>query len=203
LRCNAYLHSKNMRLDKISPAQKKIILEVVVALAAFLLFLLFAYLPSRKTVKTMTSELEDAERQIQQIEAMLGSARSMDEGIQLLNKRFQQLDSKFSSGEEDSVRLLSEMARKLNVELISIKPQPKAVFLDENNQAITIRGKPCQRMLISLDMRCSYKDLVRYLRYLRDSYPMLVGIERLRIAKDQSGALKLNASFDTELYLFN
>ncbi|MEI6631759.1 MAG: hypothetical protein WCL25_03995 [bacterium] len=192
-----------MRLDKISPAQKKIILEVAVALAAFLLFLLLAYLPSRKTVKTMTSELENAERQIQQIEAMLGSARSMDEGIQLLNKRFQQLDSKFSLGEEDSVRLLSEMARKLNVDLISIKPQRKTSFVDENNQAITVAGKSCQRILISLEMRCSYKDLVKYIRYLRESYPVLAGIERLRITKDQSGPLKLNVSFDAEIYLFN
>ena len=191
-----------MRIEKISQAQKKIILDLAVALAALLIFLLLAYLPSRKAVRMMASQLEDAEKQINEIEAILGSSKSMDEGMQLLRQRFQKIDARFSLKQEDSLRLLSEGARRFNVEIISVKPQAKTAFLDEKNNELSIEGKACMRLPVSLEMRSSYKDLVRYLRYLRDSYPALTAIERLRAAKDQSGLSRLNVSLDIELYLF-
>jgi hypothetical protein len=190
-----------MRIGKISPAQKNIIIAGAVALAAFLLFMFLVFLPNRKSVMALRLELISTERQIHEIQAMPGEVKNMEKGMQLLQERFRQLEGKCSLGEEDSVQMLSDTARKMNIELVSIKPQAKAPFLDENNQEVTLEGAVCRKVSILMELKCSYKDLVRYVTFLRESYPGLVSIEKIRINKNASGPSRLNVELVITLYL--
>lgn len=192
-----------MQIRNLSPSQKKIIIISLVVVLAFLFFLLFIYLPTKNTVLKIKSELFDKERQIQEIETMLGDAKSLDEGIRLLKERHQRINKKFPQKEEEGIKILSDFARKLNIQILSIEPKPKQEFLDENNNKVTIEGMTCQSLLVSIEMSCLYKDLVRYIQVLKESLPAFFTIETLKINKDKSGTLRLNVKFDINLYILS
>lgn len=191
-----------MRIIKFSPSQKKITIIGLAILLAFLVFWLFIYLPSKNTVKRIKSELISADNEIGEIEAAISEAKTADEGIRLLKQRYQELNNKFPPGEEDSLRMLSDFAKKLNIEITSIKPGgSKRPFLDEDNKNVEIEGKTCQIVSVSIEMSCLYKDLVEYLQTLKESLPAFMSIEKLKISKDKLLTKKLNITLDLNLYL--
>lgn len=193
-----------MQIRNLSPSQKKIVIISLIVIAVFLIFWLFIYLPTKFTVQRYKSELISVESQIKEIEAVIGEAKTRDEGIRLLKARYQELNNKFPQGEEDSLRMLSDFAKKLNIELISIRPQPKREFLDGNNQKVEIEGMTCLIIFVSIEMKCFYKDLVKYIQTLKESSGLtFVTFEKLRISKDKSGTPKLNITLDLNLYLLS
>jgi hypothetical protein len=192
-----------MQSKKLSQAQKKIITAGLIVLCLFLGFWFFVYLPGRITVKKIKSELLDTENQIQEIEGMIQESRNRDEGIKLLKERYEQLNNKFPQEEEDALKALSEIARELKIGLVSIKAQPKTAFLDADNKEVNIEGKSCQRVFVYIEMRGSYKDLVKYILSLEESNSALTTIEELKVSKDESGAAKLNITLGLNLYLLS
>lgn len=193
-----------MQIRNLSPSQKKIVIISLIVIAVFLIFWLFIYSPTKFTVQRYKSELISQESQIEEIEAVIGEAKTMDEGIRLLKARYQELNNKFPQGGEDSLRILSDIAKKLNIELISIRPQPKREFLDENNQKVEIEGATCLIIFVSIEMKCFYKDLVKYIQTLKESSGLtFVTFEKLRISKDKSGTPKLNITLNLNLYLLS
>lgn len=190
-------------MKKISPAQKKIILITTVVLLAFLIFWLFIYLPAKNTIKRIKAELASVESQIEKIEAVIDKTRTIDEGIALLEEKYQRLDAKFIQKEEEGLRLLSDFAQKLKIEILSIGPKQKSPFLDTANQKVEIEGKVCQVAPVSIQMRSSYKELVRYLDALKESLPGFIAVEMIKITKDNAGAQKLNIALDFNLYLLS
>jgi len=192
-----------MQIRRLSQAQKKIILAGIIVLSLFLAFLFFIYLPSRITIKKMKSDLANTEAQIEEIEGMIQEVKNRDEGIRLLQEKYRQLSNKFPQEEEDALRMLSEMAQELKIGLVSIKPQPKTVFLDMDNKEVKIEGKVCQRVFVYIEMRASYKELVKYILSLEESNLALATIEELKISKDESGASRLNITLGLNLYLLS
>lgn len=194
----------NMQIRNLSPSQKKIIVISLIVISVFLTFWLFIYLPSKNTVRRIRSELINVETQIKEIEALIGEAKSIDEGIRLLKAKSQELNNKFPQREEDSLKMFSDMAKKLNIELISIRPQPKKEFLDADDRKVEIGGGTCLTILVSMEMKCFYKDLVKYLQALKESSDMaFITFEKLQINKDKSGTPKLNITLDLKLYLLS
>lgn len=149
----------------------------------------------------MQKELMTAEDQIKEIEAVISKTKTLGEGIRLLKQRYQELDKRFPIAEEDSLRMLSELAKKLNIELISVKPESKKALFDGHNKNLQIEGRTCQVIYISIEMRCFYKDLVKYLEILKESLPAFMTVERLKINKDRFGMQKLNIILGINFYL--
>lgn len=85
----------NMQIRNLSPSQKKIIVISLIVISVFLIFWFFIYLPSKNTVRRIRSELINVEAQIKEIEALIGEAKSIDEGIRLLKAKSQELNNKF------------------------------------------------------------------------------------------------------------
>ena len=77
------------------------------------------------------------------------------------------------------------------------------MFLDENNQKVEIEEKTCELVPVTIEMKCFYKDLVKYIETLKKSLPAFISIERLRINKDKSGIPRLNIVLDLNLYLLS
>lgn len=193
-----------MHIRKLSPSQKKIIIISLIIISVFLIFWLFIYLPSKNTVQRYKSELISIENQIKEIEVLIGEAKSIDEGIRLLKARSQELNNRFPPGEEDSLKILSNIAKKMNIELISIRPQSKKEFVDADNRKVEIEGKTCSTILVSIEMKCYYKDLVKYVQILKESADFaFITFEKLQISKDKSGTPKLNITLDFNLYLLS
>lgn len=179
--------------------------QTIIACVGFLAFLIFAFfhLPGQNTLSRVKSESLKIEAQIQGIEAMIGKGESMAAGMQFLIERYQELNNQFPQKEEESIRMLSRLSRELNIKLISLKPQPKVVFLDQNKQAVEIEGKTCQKVYVSLEMKCFYKDLVKYITSLKRDLPAFVTVEKLRISKSTSATPRLNVILDINLYFLS
>lgn len=167
------------------------------------MFWFFLYLPSKNSLIKAKSELINVENQIREIEAVNGNDRTLDVTINLLRKKYQELNKRFPEKEEDGLRIISDSARRLNIEVLSLKPQPKIAFLGADNKAITIEGKNCRRLLVLIEMDCGYKDLVKYIADLKGTLPVFVTIEKLRINKADPLGIKLNVLMEMDLYLLS
>ena len=185
---------------KINLSQKKIIIVAVGVMFAFLAAWFLAYLPSQTKIKQLKALLANTDGQIHQIEAMVENGKTIEEGMRLLAERYGQLSSKFSPKEEESIKLLSDFARQLHIEITSTRYQPKTEFLNANQQ-VDVDGKKCQVVRVSIEMKCHYKDLVKYLETLSARLPVYITVEQMRIGTANAQNLELNVSFDVNLYL--
>ena len=190
-------------IKKISPAQKTIIITSLIIVFVFLLFWFLIYLPSKREVTRIKSELSNLEYQIRQIEAITSEVTLTDEGIRMIRAQYERLNNKFPQKEERSIGTLSDIASNLNIELVSIKPQFKTVFLDRNKKEIKIEGRVCQRVYVTIEMKGLYKDLVKYIQTLKESLPAFISIEKLKIVKDRLQAPRLNVILEFNLFLLS
>ena len=190
-------------MNKKGLLQKEIIIITFLILSAFLICWIFIYFPSKNIVEGVKSELAGLQRQIYEIEAVIDRAKTTDKSIQALIEKSQKLNNAFPRREEESLKMLSQLARNLNIELNSVEPQLRTVFLDEDKKEVKIEGKTCQKIFISLEMRCFYKDLVKYIETLKKVLPALVSVEILKAGKDRSGTTKLNVTLGIKLYLLS
>ena len=187
----------------ISALQKKILIISSVVFLAFLAFWLFIYSPGKNRIAKIKSELQNVQGQLRQTQEIIGGTENTGQNMQLLTERSQKLKNKFPEKEEESLRALSQLARKLNIEIISIKPRAKAAFLDEDNKKTEIEGKRCQCVFVSMEMSCFYKDLVKYIQALKEALPAFISVERLQIKKTGAVEPKLNIKLDINLYLLS
>ena len=191
-----------MKIKDLTTSQKKIILAAALILFVFIIFLVFIYLPIQRQVRKIKSELDSAQQQIDAISRITSSAKSLEEGIKMLQDKFTKLDAKFPAEEENALKALSQFAKEMNIELVSISPQPKVQLLEDDKSNISIEGKPCSVVPVSIQMRCVYKDLVAYLQKANDSLPVFATLERLNISKDRLDvSQKLDVQIDINLYL--
>ena len=190
-------------MQKINSPQKKIIFITLIIIFTFMIFWFFIYLQSNNVVHKIKAELAGLETQLLEIETAMSEGRSMQENITLLIDRARELENKFPGGEENGLSEISDLANKLNIEIISFKPQPKTEFIGQDGQGIVIEGKTCRRLAVSIGMRCAFGDLVKYITALSDKLPVFVSIDNLKINKDNSGAAKLNIVLELSLYLLS
>jgi len=192
-----------MNLPKIdlTENQKKIITISSVVLFIFLLLLFFLFIPASKEISSLKSELIATDQQIQGIEMLLAGSQSRDEAIRLLKQKQQFLSNKFPSKEEESIRLIPEVARKLNITVLSLQPGTQTELLDEAGKPIIIDGKTAYYLPISLELAGYFKDLVRYRLELKTALPAFVSVESLAITKEGQQGGKIEANIDFNLYL--
>ena len=186
---------------KISLTQKKIIVLSFIIIATFFIFGFYIYLPNKNASDKIKSELNNVKAQIEEIEILVGKARTLGEGVKEIRQLNQELRDRFPHKEEEALSALSEFAREMNIEVVSIEPQPKKVFLDENGNRVEVENKVCQSVFVSIKMKSSYKDLIRYIETLKDSLPVFVSIENLKINKGSFQEVKLNILLELNLYL--
>ncbi len=190
----------NFEMKDITASQKKIIIISAISIVALLIFWISVYMPSRNNAIKTKSELSNVEAQIQEIEAIIGKDKTINEGMIYLRERYEYLNNKFPEKEEESLRMLSNFAREMNVEILSIKPQQKRTFLDENKKEVKIEGKACQRVFVRVEMRCACRNLIGFIETLRESLPTFISIESLSINKDKRD-LSLKTTLGLNLHL--
>lgn len=185
----------------ITQDQKKIIIISAVVVFVFLLFFFIFYLPASKKISNLKIELNSTQSQIQGIEMLLAGSGSRDEAIRLLKEKQGYLINKFPQKEEESLRLIPEYARKMNIEVISLQPGLKTEFLDEADKKVIIEGKVASYLPITIEVSCFYKDLVKYLLELKSKLPAFVSVISLNVKKDRVSIGKVRAIIELNLYL--
>ena len=187
-------------LKKLPQSQKKIIIVTLVGVTAFLIFWYFIYSPIRASLLKIRPEVYSLESQVRAVEKILKSAKTARVGVKLLKDRFQELNTKLFAKEEKSLILLSDFAKRLNIEIVSIKQQPKIALVDESGEKIDYSGRVLQIVPVSVEMKCFYKDLVKYLEMLRNSLPSFVTVEKLKINRVAPKSPRLNVVLEVNLY---
>jgi len=194
-----------MNLPKmdVTDNQKQIIIISLSVIFIFFLFWVFLFLPANKEIFMLKNELISTEQQIQGIEILLAGSQSRDEAIRLLKERQQYLSNKFPQHEEESLRLIPEIARKMNINVISLQPGSRTELLDDAGKQIIIENRLVKYMPITLEVSCYFKDLVKYALELKTVLPAFTSINSLEINKEGqvSGKIRVNIQFD--LYLLD
>lgn len=187
----------------LTDAQLKIIIIFSSVLFIFLLFWVFLFLPASKQIATIKKELILTDQQIQGIEMLLAGSQSRDEAIRLLKKKQQYLSNKFPQEEEESLRFISEIARKMNIDVISMQPGSRTELLDDAGKQIVIESKVANYLPVTLEISCHFKDLVRYTLELKAALPALTSVNSLKIKKEDQLTGKIRATIEFNLYLLN
>jgi len=193
--------TSNAVIKNMTPSQKKILIITSIALLTFFMSWLLIYCPAKAKISQLQKKLTDIEREINEIEGAVTKGTSFEEGIRLLEERAYTLDSKFPEKEKEALKMLADFARQLNMDIISTQPQTKKPFLGADEGEVRIETKSCQELFVFIEMKGTYQNLIRYLVLLKESLPAYVMVERLKINKDVTGALKLNISLGLNLYL--
>jgi len=192
-----------MKLPKIdiTENQKKIVIFSAIGLFIFTLLWVFVYYPSSKEITNLTCELASTERQIQGIERFLVGSKSQDEAIRLLKQRQQYLNNKFPQKEEESLRLISEVAHNMNIEVVILEPQARMELMDTVGKQVTIEGKVVSFLPINLEIICFYRELIKYVQELKVKLPAFISVNSFSIKKEDqlNGKIRVNLNFD--LYL--
>ncbi len=192
-------------MKKLNLLEHKMVLTAAAVGAGFILLWVLLYLPRLSYMNRLKAEWAKAEGKIHQLESLV-TREDVGAGIIRLKKQLQLLDVKFPSKEEKSLKLLSDIARKVNLEVISVVSQPKVDVLDDVQQKIISDGKICQSISVSMEIRGSYKDFVKYIETLKLVLPAYVSFERLQLVRAPDtvpGAQLLNIQFNLNLFLLS
>ncbi|MBU1112432.1 MAG: hypothetical protein KKH93_00980 [Candidatus Omnitrophica bacterium] len=177
-----------MSINSITKTQKKIIIAASLAILVFVIFLFFVYIPGKKEMSQLKSTLQAKQKEIQDIQMMVDQGQPLEESIRMLKERFDFLEGKFPVKEEEPLRMISDLARKAKVNLVSINPGPKKNLVDKNQKNLTVDNKACQRITVAISLDCSYKDLVKYIELLKQELSALVIVDNLEVNKNNSGS---------------
>ncbi|MDD5128524.1 MAG: hypothetical protein PHO40_02595 [Candidatus Omnitrophica bacterium] len=191
----------NFSRISITKNQKKIISVSAAGVFIFLLAWVFFYLPGSKEANRLKDELALTQQQIQGIESLLSGSQNRDEAIRILKSKQQYLSNKFPSQEEDSIKLIPEIARKMNIEVVSLQPGSRSEFIDENGKPVVIDGKVASFLPITMEVVCFYKDMVGYLLELKNVLPAFISVQNLNAKKDNQSTGKIRSTIGFNLYL--
>ena len=184
-------------MEKISLNQKKILIQVGIFIVALSLVWFFLYLPSIKSADKARKELSAIEKEIREIESMLDDSVPIDESLTCLKERCEDMKNLFPDKEEETLRAISEFAQKLNINIVSIKPQQKRIiWKKEEEEALQVDGKICQCVTVSIELRSFYQDLVKYIEMLDKELPAFMIMESVKLIKDKVRVKQLNLNKD-------
>ncbi|UCG35819.1 MAG: hypothetical protein JSW17_03210 [Candidatus Omnitrophota bacterium] len=188
-------------IKNLAKSEKKLIISSAVALSALLILFFAVYLPIKNKVKMFAKEQFQVDSQIKEIQELVDTTAG--KGFARLEERFKALDRKFPQEEKEAIILLSAFAQRLNIDIITMRPQSKKDFIDEKENKVVIDGKTCRMVGVSLEMRALYEDLVEYIRILRQMLPSYVSIDNLKIIKDRTDSPVLHIRLNFNLHLLS
>lgn len=190
-------------MNALSSSQKRIIIVASILGGCLLFFSIFIYWPQQTKLEANKSELRRVDHEIQLIEGLVDKNVSIEEGIRLLRDEYSKMESKFPAREEEALSYLSEAARKYRIEVISVNSQPKQSITDNQEKNIMVDDKKLKKILVTMDLKSNYKDLVNYLDDLKTSLPAFMTAEKLKINKIDSNQSSLNVRLEFYLYLLS
>ena len=179
---------------------KFLLISGVTALVIIGLWLLMV-LPIKYSSSKLQQELQEVQTRIRQIESLVEKGQSLKEATASLADRYRQVSSQFSAQEEESMALLSNLAQRISLQMLSLRSQPKTDFLDEDGRKLEIEGKVCQTVSVFMEMKGSYKTLINYLTALKEELPAYATIEKLSLMGEDSTLLNLDILLEIRLYL--
>ncbi|MBI5144442.1 MAG: type 4a pilus biogenesis protein PilO [Candidatus Omnitrophica bacterium] len=190
-----------MRKLEITKNQKKILIIVGIVGLAFVIFMIFVYLPLRKQFAGLKDRLHVVEAEINQIKQAGGEGKSLEEAISFLKERYDVMSNKFPEKEEIVLRELPSLAARLGIDVSSVRPQRKRVIQELSGSPTSIKGHYVQEMPISMSLKTYYKTLGEFFRILNEDFPIFVKIDNVSITRADRATGLLSVDLNVDTYL--
>lgn len=190
----------------ITKGQRKIILYAIGGVLIIFIFWGFVYLPSHKQMQKFRSQLDEAEKQLNETKRIKEIKEAISKGytytllIENLKNELTALSKNIPYEQEMALQYISSFARELNLEILSIRPGPKKLLLDKNKNRIKIAGTDCFQLPVHLKLKGGYKPIGEYIKILTEEAPSLIAIENLTIGKSGKQNI-LTADINLTVYL--
>jgi len=182
-------------------SQKKIFVKVIGICFVFFILFVVVLVPMKKKAGRLSEEWSHLESQINQVHTSIGRDQNFEEQIIILQKKIDRLESKILQKEEAGLRKISDLAKAMQIDIISVSSQPKKALLNAQHQEVKIDGRVCQKVSITVEIKSYYKDLLDYIGALKETLPVFMTVERLNIKKGISPNEKLTVSLNLDMYL--
>lgn len=170
---------------KISKSRLHLLILVSVVVIVIIAFWFFIYSPNRKTLRELSSQLEDIDEGINLVKGIVGDEKTLDKAVAEYDARLKDFKSKLPSKEETTLRQLAIIASDMGIEIVSITPQ----MAEESTVPIAVPGYKCMEMPISLNLESDYKTIGEYIGILEKQFSALIILNRLKMHKtEQSSA---------------
>jgi hypothetical protein len=169
------------------------------AAAVSLSFLLSA----RTRVSRIRKEVAEARERLSDVEGIMRPQQSSQLARRALQTRANILDAAFPGDQAQTLRALAETAQKVRIELVSVRPQPEYPVLGESGSPMSVDGLSLKTVRVSLEMRCPYQDIVRYLSDLRTQIAAYLQVERFSVDKPAPPETQLHAVLEVSIYLLS
>ncbi len=182
--------------------QKKIGISIAVLVLVLLCAWLFLYRPTASKLKELKTRFHDIEAAIRQIESIASRGKDLKDSIMDLEETRSRLKQKFPAKEEESLRILSQLARDNDIEVIRFKPQSKKLFRsagDRQGDAV-IEGKTCRQLSVVLELRSTYHDLLHYIDALKSSGAAFFVVRKMELRKNYTDSRLLSVGCTIDFY---
>jgi len=182
----------------ISKQQIDILIMAAVILIVTSVFYVFVYTPRQKQLGNLKQELERVENTLGDIEKLVGSRKDLGKGILRLREEASSWDLKFIKPDETAelLKILSEEARRLNIEVASIQPAELKPLLNKGS-ILKLDDAECNRISIDINLAGTYLALVDYMQKIEHRKAPQMVIKKVDIEKYQ-GSSRLNAHMVVE-----
>lgn len=190
-----------IKINKLTQSQQKTLIAGAIIVAIFFLAWMLLYFPQAHKLNSLKSEFAATQIHIRQIETMMAADKNFGSGLELLIESLNKLNSKFPQTEKESLQAISDLARKVNLNVVSTQSQPKTSFLDAQSQLVEIEGKKSQMVSVSVELKGNFKDFGKFLLLLKTALPAYVSLEHVSLQSDGALAPILSISLVLNLYL--
>ena len=170
-----------------------------IVLAASLLYF-FSILQNYQKAE---AEWKRLDRQSQEVERGLEPGKTIETSMQKLDEQLVSLQARFPTREEESLGKLSDLAGEIPVSIVTIKTQPKSEFFNVDQKQLQSNGKSLRQVPVTVELRGSYYEVVKYLELLREKMPAHIAVQKLRMTRDSSVPNKLIVDMDLILFLLS
>ena len=182
-------------------SDKEIIKNILILFAVFIGMICVIYLPRKSHYRRVQQELAQVKKDILRVEELVAIDGSLEDGVLRLNQIDKDFATMFPEKEEDGLSRLEQKAKDLSVEILSTQARPKEPIEIAAGEPLLINGEPCQKVLLSIDMRAQYNDFIRFLAALKEPGSPFVTIERITMDKQGEEKDLLHIVIDLQFYL--
>jgi len=172
-----------------------------VLLCLFLGLFLGVYFPSYRELRTVKSELNGVEMEIDRIELMAGKNRDIKQGLRELQDEIALFRHRFPEKEDQGVKALADTARNHNLEIVSTRIGIQRKSTDNKNRALKFGDAECGFISVTGQFKGRFQDLVGYFEELESSPEYFVTVERLDLDRVDATEGILSISVELKLYL--
>lgn len=139
--------------------------------------------------------------EIDQISKLLGSAATISIGKEEFVHQLDLLNSKLPVKEDAALNALSELAKSIRLNVLTIKAQEKHAYVNSSGQKVVIDGKECQELGVSIILEGNYLNFFQFIYKIPGSIPALIKIENIKIQRNPQKPTALTISVDFKLYM--